>query len=134
MQLSSSISPGAAAKQAAQNEEKSCLHLSNSHLDHVVDSLPVATDSLLSLPQLSVAQGGECCVLARKPGGRIESRFDLQVVGPGIHTLQPQRSSWVQPKPSPGVNPPPLILHPGVKPAHINPASTPTEGPQYGRF
>ena len=42
--------------------------------------------------------------------GRIESRFDLQVVGPGIHTLQPQRSSWVKVK----------VTHPNGKEVKLN--------------
>ena len=40
--------------------------------------------------------GGECCILGRKPGGRVETRFDFQAAGPGTHTLQPKRSSWVK--------------------------------------
>ena len=41
-------------------------------------------------------KGGECCALQSHPPGPVVSRFDFQAEGPGVHTLQPRRSSWVK--------------------------------------
>ena len=84
----------------------------------------------------------EALILRQEPNNgnpalqRVPNTPSKPASGPLSAELQPEPLlvTVTQPKPSPGVNPPPLILHPGVKPAHINPASTPMEEPQYGRF